>query len=285
MLKIEHLTKVFGKGTINEMKALDDVNFHGKPGDFITIIGSNGAGKSTLMNSIAGVFPVDSGRIEIDGKEISGLPEHKRAKLIGRVFQDPMKGTAFDMTIEENLSIAYNKMRKRGFQAGINKADRELFREKLTLLGMGLENRMKEKVRLLSGGQRQRVLLAKVLAQQTPILFLDEPATGLDLIYQEEIFRFCRELCAAGKTVLMVVHELALAARFCSRLLLIGEGRVIADGNPDEVLTEGLLERAYGTPIKVVRNPITGHDDIFTEKNHTESRHESLLDTILGVHA
>ena len=141
MLKIEHLTKVFGKGTINEMKALDDVNFHGKPGDFITIIGSNGAGKSTLMNSIAGVFPVDSGRIEIDGKEISGLPEHKRAKLIGRVFQDPMKGTAFDMTIEENLSIAYNKMRKRGFQAGINKADRELFREKLTLLGMGLEKR------------------------------------------------------------------------------------------------------------------------------------------------
>lgn len=125
MLRIENLTKIFGKGTINEMKALDKVNFHGKPGDFITIIGSNGAGKSTLMNSIAGVFPVDSGKIIIDGKDISRMPEHKRAKFIGRVFQDPLKGTAFDMTIEENLSIAYNKTRSRGLQAGISRADRD----------------------------------------------------------------------------------------------------------------------------------------------------------------
>ena len=128
MLRIENLTKIFGKGTINEMKALDKVNFHGKPGDFITIIGSNGAGKSTLMNSIAGVFPVDSGKIIIDGKDIYRMPEHKRAKFIGRVFQDPLKGTAFDMTIEENLSIAYNKTRSRGLQAGISRADREIFR-------------------------------------------------------------------------------------------------------------------------------------------------------------
>ena len=152
MLKIEHLTKIFGKGTINEMTALNDVNFHGSAGDFITIIGSNGAGKSTLMNCIAGVFPAESGTITLDGIDITKMPEHKRAKYIGRVFQDPMKGTAFDMTIEENLSIAYNKIRKRGLQAGISKADRELFQEKLSLLGMGLEDRMKEKVRLLSGG-------------------------------------------------------------------------------------------------------------------------------------
>ena len=135
MLKIENLTKIFGKGTINEMVALDGVDFHAEPGDFVTIIGSNGAGKSTLMNSIAGVFPVDSGTIVLNGKDISGLPEHKRARMIGRVFQDPLTGTAFDMTIEENLSIAYNKTRKRGFQAGINKSDRELFKEKLELLG------------------------------------------------------------------------------------------------------------------------------------------------------
>ena len=136
MLKIENLVKTFGRGTINEMRALDGIDFNGRPGDFITIIGSNGAGKSTLMNSIAGVFPVDSGEIILDGIDISRLPEHKRAKYIGRVFQDPLKGTAYDMTIEENLSIAYNKIRSRGLQAGINRRDREIFREKLSLLGM-----------------------------------------------------------------------------------------------------------------------------------------------------
>ena len=171
MLKIEHLTKVFGKGTINEMTALNDVSFHGNAGDFITIIGSNGAGKSTLMNCIAGVFPAETGKITLDGIDITKMPEHKRAKYIGRVFQDPMKGTAFDMTIEENLSIAYNKIRKRGLQAGISKADRELFQEKLSLLGMGLENRMKEKVRLLSGGQRQALTLLWRLLQSLSCCF------------------------------------------------------------------------------------------------------------------
>ena len=138
MLKIEHLTKIFGKGTINEMTALNDVNFHGSAGDFITIIGSNGAGKSTLMNCIAGVFPAEQRNASRWTASISRrLPEHKRAKYIGRVFQDPMKGTAFDMTIEENLSIAYNKTRKRGLQAGISKADRELFQGKTEPAGHG----------------------------------------------------------------------------------------------------------------------------------------------------
>ena len=134
MLKIENLTKIFGQGTVNEMKALDNISFHGEPGDFITIIGSNGAGKSTLMNSIAGVFPVDGGSIFLEDRDISRMPEHKRARRIVRVFQDPLKGTAYDMTIEENLSIAYNKTRKRGLQPGISKGDREVFREKLRLL-------------------------------------------------------------------------------------------------------------------------------------------------------
>ena len=134
----------------------------------------------------------------------------------------------------------------------------------------------------MSGGQRQRVLLAKVLAQQTPVLFLDEPATGLDIIYQEEIFRFCRELCAAGKTVVLVAHELSLAARFCSRLLLIGRGALLADGQPREVLTAELLTRAYGAPIKVVENPLTKHAEVFTEAEREAGRKAHLLQVILG---
>lgn len=152
MLDIKGLTKIFSPGTINEKTALDHVDLSLAPGDFVTIIGSNGAGKSTLMNCIAGVHPADGGTILLDGQDITRLPEHKRAKQIGRVFQDPLKGTAFDMTIEENLSIAYNKNRSRGLQWGISRKDRELFREKLRLLDMGLEDRMKEKARLLSGG-------------------------------------------------------------------------------------------------------------------------------------
>ena len=132
----------------------------------------------------------------------------------------------------------------------------------------------------MSGGQRQRVLLAKVLAQQTPLLFLDEPATGLDLVYQEEIFRFCRELCAAGKTVLMVVHELSLAARFCSRLLLIAKGKLTADGAPAEVMQESRLSMAYDVPIRVLENPLSGHADIFTEQEDT-TEHQRLLERIL----
>ena len=135
----------------------------------------------------------------------------------------------------------------------------------------------------MSGGQRQRVLLAKVLAQQTPVLFLDEPATGLDIIYQEEIFRFCRELSAAGKTVLLVAHELSLAARFCSRLLLIGRGTLLADGRPQEVLTDELLSLAYGAPVRVVENPLTHHAEIYTEAEESGARKHHLLKVILGA--
>lgn len=247
MLKIEHLTKVFGKGTINEMKALDDVNFHGKPGDFITIIGSNGAGKSTLMNSIAGVFPVDSGRIEIDGKEISGLPEHKRAKLIGRVFQDPMKGTAFDMTIEENLSIAYNKMRKRGFQAGINKADRELFREKLTLLGMGLENRMKEKVRLLSGGQRQALTLFMAVIAEPKLLLLDEHTAALDPSAARKVLELTDYFAKnSGLCTMMITHNMKAALEHGNRTILMQGGQIkmdISGAERNSMTVEKLVEK------------------------------------------
>lgn len=247
MLKIENLTKVFGKGTINEMRALNNVDFHGRPGDFITIIGSNGAGKSTLMNSIAGVFQVDSGRIILDGKDISKLPEHKRARLIGRVFQDPLKGTAFDMTIEENLSIAYNKMRSRGFQAGINKADRELFREKLTMLGMGLEDRMKEKVRLLSGGQRQALTLFMAVIAKPKLLLLDEHTAALDPSAARKVLELTDRFADDEKLcTMMITHNMKAALEHGNRTILMQGGQIKMDISGQErqhMTVEKLVEK------------------------------------------
>lgn len=250
MLKIEHLTKIFGKGTINEMTALNDVNFHGSAGDFITIIGSNGAGKSTLMNCIAGVFPAESGTITLDGLDITKMPEHKRAKYIGRVFQDPMKGTAFDMTIEENLSIAYNKIRKRGLQAGISKADRELFQEKLSLLGMGLEDRMKEKVRLLSGGQRQALTLFMAVIAKPKLLLLDEHTAALDPRTAEIVMKLTDQIVREKKmTTVMVTHNLRYALEYGDRILMMHQGKIVLDKvgeeknrlNTDEIM--GIFNR------------------------------------------
>ena len=245
MLKIENLTKIFAKGTINEMTALDGVNFHGASGDFITIIGSNGAGKSTLMNSIAGVFPVDSGKIVLDGKDMSDMPEHKRAKMIGRVFQDPLKGTAFDMTIEENLSIAYNKKRRRGLQAGISRSDRELFKEKLALLGMGLEDRMKEKVRLLSGGQRQALTLFMAVIAEPKLLLLDEHTAALDPLTAEKVLKITKDIVEERKiTTLMITHNMASSLRLGNRTILMDSGSVAIDLKGEErehMDVEGLL--------------------------------------------
>lgn len=247
MLRIENLTKIFGKGTINEMKALDKVNFHGKPGDFITIIGSNGAGKSTLMNSIAGVFPVDSGKIIIDGKDISRMPEHKRAKFIGRVFQDPLKGTAFDMTIEENLSIAYNKTRSRGLQAGISRADREIFREKLNLLGMGLENRMKEKVRLLSGGQRQALTLFMAVIAKPRVLLLDEHTAALDPSAARKVLELTDYFAEdVNMCTMMITHNMKAALEHGNRTILMKDGQIRMDISGEErdgMTVEKLVEK------------------------------------------
>lgn len=247
MLKINNLVKTFGKGTINELRALDGIDFHGKEGDFITIIGSNGAGKSTLMNSIAGVFPSDSGSIMLDGIELSKLPEHKRARYIGRVFQDPLKGTAFDMTIEENLSIAYNKTRSRGLQAGINKADRELFREKLSMLGMGLEDRMKEKARLLSGGQRQALTLFMAVISKPKLLLLDEHTAALDPSAAKKVLDLTDQFAAeGGMCTMMITHNMKAALEHGNRTILMQAGRIVMDisGSEREVMTvEKLVEK------------------------------------------
>lgn len=180
MLIIEGISKTFGKGTINEKLAIDKLSLTVSNGDFISIIGNNGAGKSTLLNCISGVYGVDSGSIVLDGIDVTRMPEYKRSKYIGRVFQDPLKGTAYDMTIEENLAIANTKNKRLGLQRGLNKKERDLFREKLALLEMGLENRMKQKVKLLSGGQRQALTLFMAVISEPKLLLLDEHIAALD---------------------------------------------------------------------------------------------------------
>lgn len=247
MLEIKELTKVFSPGTINEKVALDRLSLSLKEGDFVTIIGSNGAGKSTLMNCIAGVYGTEGGTIYLDGQNITKLPEHKRAKKIGRVFQDPLKGTAFDMTIEENLSIAYNKNRSRGLQLGLSKKERELFQEKLRLLDMGLENRMKEKARLLSGGQRQALTLFMAVIAQPKLLLLDEHTAALDpaaarkVLELTDLFSESEPMCT-----MMITHNMKAALAHGNRTILMQEGRIVMElqGEEREAMTvEKLIEK------------------------------------------
>ena len=180
MLWLEHVSKTFNTGTINERKALIDAQLHIAPGEFVTVIGGNGAGKSTILNAIAGTWPIDDGAIILDGINVTGLPEHKRAPFIGRVFQDPKMGTAADMQIEENLALARRRGQKRGLKWGVTKAEREEFKEKLAILGLGLEDRMTSKVGLLSGGQRQALTLLMAALMKPKLLLLDEHTAALD---------------------------------------------------------------------------------------------------------
>ncbi len=235
MLTINHLTKIYGKGTINEKIALNDINLSVKEGEFITIIGSNGAGKSTLMNCVAGVDPVDSGHIFLNGKEITRLPEHKRSREIGRVFQDPMKGTAYDMTIEQNLSIAWCKNKSRLLQPGISHKDREIFRERLSLLGMGLEDRMKQKVRLLSGGQRQALTLFMATLTQPKLLLLDEHTAALDPGTAKKVLAITDEIVKGNQMcTLMITHNMSDALEYGTRTLLMDDGRIVMDLSGEE---------------------------------------------------
>lgn len=247
MLDIKDLVKVFSPGTINEKLAINHLSFSMEAGEFVTIIGSNGAGKSTLMNCIAGVHGADGGTIELDGQNITRLAEHKRAKKIGRVFQDPLKGTAFDMTIEENLSIAYNKRRSRGFQPGISKKDRELFREKLRLLDMGLEDRMKEKVRLLSGGQRQALTLFMAVIAEPKLLLLDEHTAALDPGAAKKVLELTDLFSQnQGMCTMMITHNMKAALEHGNRTILMQGGQIVMDiaGPEREAMTvEKLIEK------------------------------------------
>lgn len=235
MLDLIQITKIFNKGTLNEKTALDDVSLHLNDGDFTTIIGGNGAGKSTLLNAIAGSFTVDKGRIFLDGTDITFLQEHKRAKNIGRLFQDPLKGTAPNMTIEENMALAYGRGQKKTAGIGISKAQRDLFREKLSELNLGLEDRMKSKMGLLSGGQRQAVTLLMATLSTPKLLLLDEHTAALDPATAEKVILLTNSIVNRDHiTTLMITHNIQSALSCGNRTIMMDEGKIVLDISGEE---------------------------------------------------
>ena len=250
MLKIDHICKTFNAGTINEKVALNGVDLTLEDGDFVTVIGGNGAGKSTTLNAVAGVWPVDSGKIFIGGDDVTKLSEYKRAKYLGRVFQDPMTGTATTMSIEENMAIAARRGKKRGLSWGITKAERDTYREMLKTLDLGLEDRLTSKVGLLSGGQRQ--VLALLMATMTPIdfLILDEHTAALDPRTAEIVMKLTDQIVREKKmTTVMVTHNLRYALEYGDRILMMHQGKIVLDKvgeeknrlNTDEIM--GIFNR------------------------------------------
>ena len=235
MLHIDHVSKTFNKGTINEKKALCDLQLHLNPGDFCTVIGGNGAGKSTMLNAVAGVWPVDEGRIILDGDDITALPEHKRAYLIGRVFQDPMMGTAPNMQLEENLALALRRGKKRGLGWGVTKAEKDKYREKLSTLGLGLEDRMTVKVGLLSGGQRQAVTLLMASLVEPKLLLLDEHTAALDPATAAKVLELSDQIIRESNlTAMMITHNMTDAIKHGNRLIMMNQGRIILDISGEE---------------------------------------------------
>ena len=235
MLQIKDIFKTFNAGTINEKVALKGVNLHLAPGDFVTVIGGNGAGKSTLLNSVAGVFSVDEGQILIDGVDVTHLPEYKRAKFIGRVFQDPMMGTAATMQIEENLALAARRGKFRGLRTGITKAEREQYKEELKILGLGLEDRMTAKVGLLSGGQRQALTLLMATLQKPKLLLLDEHTAALDPKTAAKVLEVTQRIVERDNlTTLMITHNMRDAIAYGNRLIMMYDGVVLLDVSGEE---------------------------------------------------
>lgn len=244
MLYVEHVSKTFNPGTINERKALIDVSLHIKPGEFVTVIGGNGAGKSTILNAIAGLWPIDDGAVILDGQNITGLPEHKRAPYIGRVFQDPRLGTATSMQIVENLALAKRRGQKRTLKWGVTKAEKEEFREKLSILGLGLEDRMTTKVGLLSGGQRQALTLLMAALQKPKLLLLDEHTAALDPATARKVLEISDEIVEENNlTTLMITHNMQDAINHGTRLIMMNEGKIIYDveGEEKKSLTRQML--------------------------------------------
>ena len=235
MLILTNVRKTFNKGTINEKKALNGIDLTLNDGDFVTVIGGNGAGKSTMLNMIAGVYPIDSGKIEIDGVNISRQPEYKRAKYIGRVFQDPMKGTAAGMEIQENMALAFRRGQRRGLGWGIRANEKDYYHDLLTRLGLGLQNRMSSKVGLLSGGQRQALTLLMATLQKPKLLLLDEHTAALDPQTARKVLDLTNEMVTEQNlTALMVTHNMKDAIQIGNRLIMMNDGRIIYDVSGSE---------------------------------------------------
>lgn len=247
MLNVQSISKTFFPGTVNEKRALRNLSLHLKDGDFVTVIGSNGAGKSTLLNAVSGRLPMDSGDILIDGKSVRRMPDYRRAKYIGRVFQDPMAGTAPDLTIEQNLSLALLRGKSRGLALGVNHVRRERFREELAQLDLGLEDRLTSKVGLLSGGQRQALSLLMAGFTQPAILLLDEHTAALDPARAEHVTKLTQKVVESEKlTTLMVTHNMSQALELGNRLIMMHEGQIIYEVDEEQKVkttVEDLLER------------------------------------------
>ena len=235
MLKIENVYKTFNAGTVNEKVALQGLNLHLKEGEFVTVIGGNGAGKSTMLNAVTGVFGVDSGKVLIDGVDVTHLPEYKRAKFIGRVFQDPMMGTAATMQIEENLALAARRGKPRTLRIGITKAEREEYKEKLKILDLGLEDRMTAKVGLLSGGQRQALTLLMATLQKPKLLLLDEHTAALDPKTAAKVLEATQKIVEKDHlTTLMITHNMRDAIAYGNRLIMMYNGHIVVDVSGEE---------------------------------------------------
>ena len=251
MLKLFNVSKTFNRGTITEKVALKNINLEIDDGDFITVIGGNGAGKSTLLNLIAGIHFTDTGSLFLDGMDLTGMPEYVRAKYLGRVFQDPMMGTAANMQIEENLALAMRRGKRRTLSWGVQPAERALYREKLELLGLGLEKRMTSKVGLLSGGQRQALTLLMATLQKPKLLLLDEHTAALDPKTAKKVLDLTETFVTdGGLTTFMVTHNMKDAIRCGNRLIMMSEGRIIYDVKGDEkknLRVEDLLKRFDAT--------------------------------------
>ena len=250
MLELKGLYKTFNPGTVNEKRAIDGLDLTLDNGDFVTIIGGNGAGKSTTLNLIAGVYPPDAGLIRLNGFNLTNLPEHKRARFLGRVFQDPMMGTAATMGIEENLALAYRRGKSRGLGHGITNEERKLYREKLATLGLGLEDRMTSKVGLLSGGQRQALTLLMATLQKPDLLLLDEHTAALDPKTADKVLQQNADMASRALrdnlTTLMVTHNMKNAIQYGNRLIMMDAGRVVVDIRGEEkknLTVRDLLEK------------------------------------------
>lgn len=235
MLELRNVNKTFNLGTINEKHVLKDLNLTMEEGDFVTVIGGNGAGKSTMLNAIAGIWPIDSGAILVDGKNITGLPDYKRAPYIGRVFQDPMMGTAPDMQIGENLALAARRGKTRGLKWGFSKKEAEKYKESLKMLDLGLEDRITQKVGLLSGGQRQAVTLLMASYQNPKLLLLDEHTAALDPKTARKVLDLTRQIVENQHlTALMVTHNMKDAIATGNRLIMMYEGHIIFEAKGEE---------------------------------------------------
>ena len=254
MLEIKNIFKTFNPGTVNEKIALKGVDLHLEEGDFVTVIGGNGAGKSTMLNCVAGVYTVEEGQIFIDGTDVTALPEYKRAKFIGRVFQDPMMGTAATMQIDENLALAARRGKSRTLRVGITKAERESYKEQLKILGLGLEDRLTAKVGLLSGGQRQALTLLMATLQKPKLLLLDEHTAALDPKTAAKVLEVTQKIVEQNHlTTMMITHNMRDAITYGNRLIMMYDGKIVVDvsGEEKKNLTVeqllGLFSKASGS--------------------------------------